>query len=178
VTRPAGTGPARTGRGTVGPAGTDRTGTRGRAPRWAVYSSLALSLAGLAVAGYLTLEHLTASVTLACPDTGVINCRKVTSSEQSSLFGVPLPVLGGLFFLTMTALCLPSAWRLAVPAVPWIRLGLATSGVLFVLYLVYAELFILDAICLWCTVVHVLAFALFVVLALAAAVAPARVTGN
>ena len=33
----------------------------------------------------------------------------------------------------------------------------------FVLWLVYAELFVIRAICLWCTVVHVLAFVLFVI---------------
>lgn len=31
------------------------------------------------------------------------------------------------------------------------------------LYLVYVELFRVDAICLWCTAVHVLTFLLFVV---------------
>jgi uncharacterized membrane protein len=35
-----------------------------------------------------------------------------------------------------------------------------------VLYLVYVELFVLDAICLWCTVVHVLSIALFAIIAL------------
>jgi uncharacterized membrane protein len=32
-----------------------------------------------------------------------------------------------------------------------------------VLWLVYAELFIIGAICLWCTVAHVLAFGLFAI---------------
>jgi uncharacterized membrane protein len=31
-----------------------------------------------------------------------------------------------------------------------------------VVYLLYAELFEVDAICLWCTAVHVLTFAVFV----------------
>jgi uncharacterized membrane protein len=39
-----------------------------------------------------------------------------------------------------------------------------------VVYLVYAELFLVDAVCLWCTVVHVLTVALFAVVALATAV--------
>jgi uncharacterized membrane protein len=43
------------------------------------------------------------------------------------------------------------------------------AGVGMVLYLVYAELFILDAICLWCTAVHVLALALFAVVGFGAA---------
>jgi uncharacterized membrane protein len=32
-----------------------------------------------------------------------------------------------------------------------------------VLYLVYTELFTLDALCLWCTAVHAITFLLFVV---------------
>jgi uncharacterized membrane protein len=45
----------------------------------------------------------------------------------------------------------------------------AGSPAIDVLYLVYAELFILDAICLWCTAVHVLALALFAVVGVGAA---------
>jgi uncharacterized membrane protein len=37
------------------------------------------------------------------------------------------------------------------------------AGIGFVLWLVYAELVLVGAICIWCTVAHVLAFALFVV---------------
>jgi uncharacterized membrane protein len=33
-------------------------------------------------------------------------------------------------------------------------------GVLFVLYLLYAELFLIDAICLWCTAAHIAAVGL------------------
>jgi len=42
-------------------------------------------------------------------------------------------------------------------------------GILFVLYLVYAELFSIGAICLWCTSVHVITFALFVLIMFSAA---------
>jgi uncharacterized membrane protein len=41
-----------------------------------------------------------------------------------------------------------------------------------VVYLVWAELFRIDAICLWCTVVHALTVAPFAVLVLAAALRP------
>jgi len=43
------------------------------------------------------------------------------------------------------------------------RLGATIIGIAFVLWLVYAELFIIGAICLWCTVAHVLAFGLFAI---------------
>ena len=41
------------------------------------------------------------------------------------------------------------------------RLAAAVGGVAMVLWLVYAELFIIDAICLYCTVVHGLTLLLF-----------------
>jgi uncharacterized membrane protein len=40
---------------------------------------------------------------------------------------------------------------------------------LFVLYLIYTELFTLDAICLWCTTVHVITFLLFGLIVFSAA---------
>jgi uncharacterized membrane protein len=135
-------------------------------PRWLPWTTVALCLLGLGVAGYLTAEHYTASTTLACPETGVINCQKVTTSAQSAVFGIPVALLGLVFFAVMLPACLPAAWRMRHPAVRWGRAGFALVGVGFVVYLLYAELFVLDAICLWCTAVHVLTVALFAVIAL------------
>ena len=141
-------------------------GTRSSAaPAWLVISSLALSVTGLFVAGYLTYEHFTASTTLACSDSGIINCLKVTTSAQSKLFGIPVAVLGVLFFVAMIPLCLPAAWRSPNPLVRRVRLAGVTVGIVFVFYLVYAELFVIDNICLWCTAVHVVTVALFAVVA-------------
>ncbi|WP_327009275.1 vitamin K epoxide reductase family protein [Dactylosporangium sp. NBC_01737] len=143
--------------------------------RWVPPVSLVLSVLGLAVSVYLTIEHYSSSTTLACPDTGALNCLKVTTSEQSKLFGVPVAVLGLLYFAVMTGLSL--LWRSPRPEVRLGRLAFAGVGVLFVAWLVYAELFTLDAICLWCTGVHVLAVGLFAVTALGTAYAdPADLT--
>lgn len=134
-------------------------------PRWVQGSSLLLCLAGLAVSIYLTYEHYSASTTLACPDTGVVNCLKVTTSQYSTLIGIPVALLGLLFFVAETLLCLPWAWRARLPAVGFLRLAGVSVGVLFVFYLVYAELFRIDAICLYCTAVHVITLLLFFVVA-------------
>jgi uncharacterized membrane protein len=128
-------------------------------------TSLVLAIAGLAVAGYLTVEHYTASTTLACPETGVVNCQKVTTSAQSAVFGIPVALLGLLFFAAMVPVSLPAAWRSGAAPLRWGRIGFALVGVGFVGYLVYTELFTLNAICLWCTAVHVLTVALFAVIA-------------
>ena len=159
------TGPART-------AQADPAAVTSSAPPWARSSSLALSLAGLAVSAYLTVEHYSSSATLACPETGVVNCVKVTTSSYSTLAGVPVALLGLLFFAAMTLLCTPAAWRGTSAWLDRARLAGAVAGVAMVVYLVWAELFRIDAICLWCTVVHALTVALFAVLAVAAALRP------
>ena len=128
---------------------------------WLPWTTLVLSVAGVAVAAYLTYEHFTAGTTLACPNTGVVNCVKVTSSEYSKLLGIPVALLGLLFFVGMTALSLPPLWRTTSPWPSRLRLAGVVGGVVFVCYLIWAELFQIDAICLWCTVVHALTLILF-----------------
>jgi uncharacterized membrane protein len=55
-------------------------------------------------------------------------------------------------------------WRRTWPPLRWARVGSLVVGMLFVLYLIYTELFTIGAICLWCTSVHVITFALFVLI--------------
>ncbi len=143
------------------------------APRWAWTVTLALSLAGLAVSAYLTYVHYTTPTALSCPDTGLINCVKVTTSPQSMLFGViPVAVSGLAYYAVMTALTTPWAWRSSAPLVRGARLAGAVAGVGMVCYLVYVELVVVDAICLWCTAVHVVTFLLFVAVLAATVLRP------
>jgi uncharacterized membrane protein len=138
-------------------------------PRWAPAASLGLAAAGLALSVYLTIERVTAPGTLACPANAAVDCVRVTTSDQSTMFGVPVAVLGIGYFLAIGALCLPIAWRRDTRAVRGGRVALAASGVAFVVYLIYAELFLIGAVCLWCTAVHAIALALFGVIAFATA---------
>ena len=85
---------------------------------------------------------------------------------------MPVALLGLGFFSGMTLLCLPPVWRRRNPWLPRVRLAGAAVGVLMVCYLIWAELFRIDAICLWCTVVHVLTLVLFGVLAVSQALRP------
>jgi uncharacterized membrane protein len=133
-------------------------------PRWVLVSSLGLSLLAVALAAYLTVTHYTDPTALACPDTGIVNCTAVTTSQWSVLLGVPVALLGLLWALGMAALTSPWAWRSPVRWLTGARLALAGAGAAMVLYLVYIELFRVDAICLWCTGVHITAIALFAVI--------------
>lgn len=136
-------------------------------PRRLRWASLGISFGAFAVSVYLTIAHLVDPGLLVCAATSAINCTKVTTSAQSVAMGVPVAYLGVIWSSTMVGLCLPVAWRSRAPWVGVVRLILAIAGVAFVLWLIYAELFLIRAICLWCTVVHVLTFALFVVVVLA-----------
>ena len=140
--------------------------TRDTAPapaRWVALTGTVLALAGLAMSVYLTVNHYTDPRTLACPDTGALNCVKVTASPESVILGIPVAAYGLLFFAAMVFLNLPSVWRRQQAWVTTARLAATGIGVITVLYLVYVELFRVNAICLWCTGVHVIAFALFVI---------------
>jgi uncharacterized membrane protein len=133
------------------------------APRWASAVTLPLAVAGLALSTYLTYVHYAEPRSLSCPDTGVINCTKVTTSPQSMLFGhIPVALAGALYFVAMTALMLPPLWRSSRPLVRYGRAASAVAGIAMVCYLVYVEAVVVHALCLYCTGVHVVTFALFV----------------
>lgn len=152
-------------------------------PRWLRITTLALSVLGLGLSIYLTIAHLAGAGILVCSNKGLINCEAVTTSPESKLFGIfPVAELGLAFYVVMTIMNLPWAWRPewrwlpargrlaearlhALPLAVWrIRLGSMIIGVLFILYLIYTELITLRTICLWCTYVHITTFVLFVIL--------------
>jgi uncharacterized membrane protein len=131
--------------------------------RWQPIATLLLSIAGLGIATYLTVTHFD-KVALVCSDNGAINCAKVTSSPQSVIFGIPVAMLGLAYFVPMVALCLPVAWRSPDRRIHLARLALSVTGVGMIIYLLIAELFLIKAICLWCSGVHVVTFILFVII--------------
>lgn len=131
-------------------------------PVWLAPVTVTLNVLGLLVSAYLTFEHFTANSTLACSIGGVVDCAKVTSSPWSTFMGVPVALLGLVFFAVTLWLCLPATWRRTDGWLDPARLAWLTVGLGMALYLVWAELFRIHAICLWCTVVHVLTFALWV----------------
>ena len=145
---------------------TDVRATRGSVPGRVPTTSFALSVLGLLISAYLTYEHYTGSDSLFCAESSTVNCQTVTTSKWSSLFGLPVSLLGLLFFVAMVVLCLPQVWRRAPRAADLTRLAALAVGVLMVGYLIWAEFMWIGAICLWCTAVHVITFVLAIVVVL------------
>jgi uncharacterized membrane protein len=130
--------------------------------RWPWIVGTALSVLGLGVTGYLTYEHYTSSTTLNCPaGGGIVDCLKVTTSQYAAIHGLPVAVLGLIFFAVMIGLQSRLAWAYASLGVCASRLLWSMAGVGTAIWLVYAELFKLHAVCLWCTAVHIIALLLF-----------------
>jgi uncharacterized membrane protein len=113
-------------------------------------------LAGLAVSVYLTVLHYQ-GVVPGCPTAGPINCDAVLSSRYAVLAGtsVPTSTLGILWFAVSAALWIAGR-RQGIYA--WSVTGLAS-----VLALVFIEIVLVGAICLWCTAAHVLVLAQFLI---------------
>jgi uncharacterized membrane protein len=124
-------------------------------------ASIALGTVGLAISGYLSIVHaFSGQVPLLCSTSGLVNCEQVTTSAESFVGPLPVAYLGLVWFLVMLGLI---AVPLQEPETWWgtLRLAWAAIGTVFVIYLMYAELFLIGAICLWCTAIHVVVIALF-----------------
>lgn len=132
------------------------------APRWVVVTTQVLSIVGLGIAAYLTAVHFIGVSALVCSKNSVFNCEAVTTSAESRFLGIPVAILGLAQYAVMTALCTPWAWRAARREVHLARFALATIGMCFVLWLIYAELVLVKNVCLWCSGVHIVTFSIFV----------------
>jgi uncharacterized membrane protein len=121
-----------------------------------------LALAGLGISIYLTIAHYVGTQILACVSNSAINCELVTTSAQSHFLGMPVSVLGLAYYAVAVVLYSPWAWWSSWRPLHLARIVGAVGGMCFVLWLLSAELVIIHKICLWCTAVHIVTFALFV----------------
>lgn len=117
----------------------------------AIYWLLVFNVLGILDAGYLSYEHFSGRIPPCAALPIVSDCGTVLRSAYAVWFGVPLAALGLLHYLVLFSLLatgLGLGWR-------WAR-GLATFqtvvGVLVSLYLVFLQLAVLQAICLFCMV--------------------------
>jgi uncharacterized membrane protein len=133
-------------------------------PRWAIVSTFVLSLIGLGISTYLTITHFGGKQLLVCSETGAVDCGAVTTSAQSYFLGIPVAVLGLGQYVVMSVLNSPWLWRRPERWIAIGRFALAGIGFIFVLWLISAEVLIIGKICLWCTGVHIVTFAILVIL--------------
>ena len=118
-----------------------------------------LGLAGLLISAYLVGTHYFAEqVPLACATGGIVDCEQVTSSGESMVGPVPVAVLGLVWFAVFLGILAARHW---LPQALTLQVIWSVVGLLTVFWLVYAELFLIGAICLWCTAIHAIVVVLF-----------------
>lgn len=126
--------------------------------RWYPLSLLAISTLGFIDATYLTIQHYT-DLTLPCTITQ--GCDLVTKSEYSSIAGVPVALLGALFYVGIfltTYIILETKTQKNLRFVAYST----TAGFLFSLWFMYVQAFILHAFCQYCILSAITSTALFI----------------
>jgi uncharacterized membrane protein len=115
---------------------------------WTV-ASLTLAIAGVAVAGYLSVAAFNADA-LFCT---VGDCDTVQNSDYAKIAGIPIALLGVAMYLSVIALVV-ARW-LRPDLAEWTTFGvfaLALTSTLYYTYLTYIEIWVLEAICQWCVI--------------------------
>jgi uncharacterized membrane protein len=143
-------------------------------PRWVPLTSTIICALAVADSGYLTYTHFTNPKAIACflaKPGSFVNCGMVTTSAYSHPLGIPVALAGLIWAVAMLALCSPWGWRAANKWVGRARLAGSVVGVGTVCWLLWAELIKLRHLCEYCTGVHILTFALFIVILLGTALA-------
>jgi uncharacterized membrane protein len=105
-------------------------------------AAMLVALAGVGVAGYLTWAHV-ADQSVICVQGG--GCEEVQESSYAEVAGIPVAVLGLAFYTGLLALLV---WDRPVARLAAATLALV--GLLFSAYLVVVQLYVIDAVCVWC----------------------------
>lgn len=105
-----------------------------------------LAAAGLAISLYLGANEFAGTVPVCLPGGG---CETVAQSQYSHWFGIPVAYFGVLFSGVLLAL-IAAWWRTGDGRLLLVGYAQGLVGVVLELYLVYLELFVINAICEWC----------------------------
>ena len=99
-----------------------------------------------------------------CDVSATISCTQVYQSPYAYLLGVPVALLGALWFIAVLFVLAGGTWgwqSLRDNAVGYV-FGLSTVGLGFVIYMAFASLYLLKIVCLMCLVTYVAVAGLFV----------------
>ncbi len=117
-----------------------------------------ISFIGILDTGYLISEHFTIN-NLICNVND--NCNVVLLSKYAIMFGIPMAILGLIYYFTIFINSIlfktskNTLYKIILLYLPFI-------GFIFSLWLIYLQLFILHAICMYCMLSALISTTLFV----------------
>jgi uncharacterized membrane protein len=129
--------------------------------KWLYRISMILAVVGLLVSIYMTIYKVTSNDAL-CLGSG--DCSTVNASRYSEVYGIPVATVGiaGYFAILLTH------WyerrdKFFEKNGPMLIFGMALTGFLFTLYLIYVEFSILKAICPFCLTSQIAMTIIFII---------------
>ncbi len=129
--------------------------------KWLYRLSLALAGIGLLVSIYMTIYKITSNDAF-CLGSG--DCSTVNASRYSEVYGVPVAFIGVIGYLAiLLTLSLESKHPLLYKNAPLLIFGMALSGFLFTVYLIYVEFALLKAVCPFCLASQIAMTLLFLI---------------
>jgi len=106
-----------------------------------------LAVCGVVVSSVSLQHHYAASKTAYCDIGETFNCDIVNRSEYSSIFGIPVALIGMLGYAALAGLATVYRERRETPAMLFSAAG---AGLAFALYLTYIETHVLGVWCILC----------------------------
>lgn len=117
-------------------------------PKWLIYTIMAVAMLGFIDATYLAVLHFVQEV----PPCSIIRgCEIVTRSIYSEIFGIPVALLGSLYYLSVFSIAFYYLKTLKFQA-GHLLAKITWAGVIASGYFLYLQLFVLKAICLFCMI--------------------------
>lgn len=116
-----------------------------------------LAAAGFLDALYLTIEHYLHTIP---PCTITAGCETVLTSQYATFLGIPVALLGVIYYLTSFTIALKIQ---RTPAFAPLLMFIVSSGLIVSGILLYIQAALLEAYCLFCLVSALLTLLIFLV---------------
>ncbi|MCX6060297.1 MAG: vitamin K epoxide reductase family protein [Chloroflexi bacterium] len=116
--------------------------------KWLYRSSVVLVVLGLLVSIYMTIYKITSNNSM-CLGSG--DCSTVNSSRYSEVNGIPVAIIGILGYLAILAVLYFEKRNSFFKQNGTLMIfGMALTGFLFTIWLIYVEVALINAICPFC----------------------------
>lgn len=141
---------------------------------WRERLLLVLAIAGMVVTMYLIYQHYKLASDSFCNVNNYVSCDIVNKSRYAEIAGMPVSIMGFAAYVVFAVLAFilvikrRKAEGTAAPRRLQQLVGagmlFALAGIIFSLHLTYIELFVLDAICLFCVTQQIIIIGIFITL--------------
>jgi uncharacterized membrane protein len=129
--------------------------------KWLYRASLVLVVIGVLVSIYMTIYKLTDNNSM-CLGSG--DCSRVNSSAYSEIYHIPVALVGVAGYLVLLGLhLLEKRNDFLRQNATLLLFGVALTGFLFTLYLIYVEIAILSALCPFCVTSQTVMTIIFII---------------